>query len=97
MCRQRGAGRQDRRRLAGDVVEIEPGWVGVNGPRFKRSDLRRVTARPPAPARDVGQHRVASGEVWLFGFNDRRSWDSRYFGPVPLTNMSGELEPVLTW
>ncbi len=39
----------------------------------------------------------AAGQVWLFGFNDRRSWDSRYFGPIPLANVRGEIEPVVTW
>ena len=37
------------------------------------------------------------GQVWLFGFNDRRSWDSRYFGPVPLANVRGEIKPVVMW
>jgi hypothetical protein len=29
-----------------------------------------------------GKHKVAGREVWLVGLNDRRRWDSRYFGPV---------------
>jgi type IV secretory pathway protease TraF len=44
-----------------------------------------------------GAHRVGSGEVWLFGFNNARSWDARYFGPVPLANVRGALEPLVTW
>jgi len=40
---------------------------------------------------------VAAGQVWLFGFNDARSWDARYFGPVPLANLRGVLTPVVTW
>jgi conjugative transfer signal peptidase TraF len=84
--------------LAGDVVEIEPGWIAVNGVRFKRS---AITARDRVgrPLLHVawGSHRVQAGEVWLFGFNDRRSWDSRYFGPIPLANIHGQIKPVLVW
>ena len=84
--------------LPGDIVEIEPGWVAVNGVRFSRSGVAaRDSAGRPLPHVAWGSHRVAAGQVWLFGFNDRRSWDSRYFGPVPLANVRGEIEPVVTW
>ena len=84
--------------LAGDIVEIEPGWVAVNGERFACSKVAtHDSAHRPLPHIAWGSHRVAAGQVWLFGFNDRRSWDSRYFGPIPLANVSGEIEPVVTW
>jgi type IV secretory pathway protease TraF len=41
-----------------------------------------------------GARRVGAGEVWLFGFNDMRSWDGRYFGPVPLAEVRGVLRPL---
>ena len=84
--------------LPGDVVAVEPGWVAVNGARFQDS---RTAARDSAgkPLAHVlwGVRRVSTGEVWLFGFNDPRSWDSRYFGPIPLTSIRGALQPVVTW
>ncbi len=84
--------------LPGDFVEIEPGFVAVNGRRFANSaTATHDSGRRPLSHVPWGRFRVASGEVWLFGFNDRRSWDSRYFGPVPLRNVRGVLEPVLTW
>ena len=84
--------------LPGDIVEIEPGWVAINGKRIAHS----ATASHDSAGRRLshvewGKHVVAASEVWLFGFNDRRSWDSRYFGPIPIANMRGKLEPVLTW
>jgi len=84
--------------LPGDIVEIEPGWVAINGKRIARS----ATAAHDSAGRPLthvawGKRQVAANEVWLFGFNDRRSWDSRYFGPIPLANLRGKLEPVLTW
>ncbi len=84
--------------LPGDVVELEPGSVSINGRRFAHS----ATVAGDSHGRPLahvawGRRVVADNEVWLFGFNDRRSWDARYFGPVPLTSVKGELEPVLTW
>ena len=84
--------------LPGDLLDIEPGWVSVNGVRFPDSAMAsRDSAGHPLAHVAWGKRRVAPGEVWLFGFNDRRSWDSRYFGPVPLAAIRGELKPVVTW
>ncbi len=84
--------------LPGDVVTIERGQVAINGTGFADS---RTAARDSAgralPHVAWGSRRVAPGQVWLFGFNDPRSWDARYFGPVPLEGVRGVLRPVLTW
>jgi conjugative transfer signal peptidase TraF len=84
--------------LPGDTVQVESGWVSVNGVRFERS---RMAERDSAgrPLRHVawGKYLVGANQVWLFGFNDRRSWDSRCFGPVPLANVRGKLQPIVTW
>jgi conjugative transfer signal peptidase TraF len=84
--------------MPGDVVELEPGWVAVNGMKFTNSQ----TASRDSAGRLLthvlsGAYRVGTGEVWLFGFNNRRSWDARYFGPVPLANVRGVLRPLVTW
>jgi conjugative transfer signal peptidase TraF len=67
--------------VTGDVVELEPGWVAVNGVKFSNSQTA-VGDSAGRPLSHVlwGARRVARGEVWLFGFNDLRSWDARYFG-----------------
>jgi conjugative transfer signal peptidase TraF len=84
--------------LPGDLVDIEPDSVSVNGVRFPDSaTASRDSAGRPLAHVAWGKRRVSGGEVWLFGFNDRRSWDSRYFGPVPFANLRGELKPVVTW
>jgi len=84
--------------LPGDIVEIEPGWVAINGKRIAHSaTASRDSAGRPLSRVAWGRREVAANEVWLFGFNDRRSWDSRYFGPIPIANVRGKLAPVLTW
>jgi conjugative transfer signal peptidase TraF len=84
--------------LPGAIVDIEPGWVAVNGRRFGDS----ATASHDSAGRRLahvawGKRTVAANQIWLFGFNDPRSWDSRYFGPIPLSNIRGDLKPVITW
>ena len=82
----------------GDLLELRPGWVAVNGVKFPNSQtaVRDSAGRPLAHV-PSGAQRVGAGEVWLFGFNNVRSWDARYFGPVPLANVRGVLRPLVTW
>jgi len=84
--------------LPGDSVEIMRDYVAVNGQRLEHSatlsrDSRGSSVRHVA----WGRYTVQPGEVWLFGTKDARSWDSRYFGPVPASSVRAALEPVLTW
>jgi conjugative transfer signal peptidase TraF len=84
--------------VAGDLVEVEPGWVAVNGVKFANSQTaEHDSADWPLAHVLSGAYRVGTGQVWLFGFNDTRSWDARYFGPVPLSGIRGVLRPVVTW
>jgi conjugative transfer signal peptidase TraF len=84
--------------IAGDVVEVEPGWVAVNGVKFSNSQMAsRDSANRPLAHVSLGARRVGEGEIWLFGFNNARSWDARYFGSVPSANLRGVLKPVVTW
>jgi conjugative transfer signal peptidase TraF len=84
--------------VSGDEIDLEPDWVAVNGVKFTNSR----TASHDSAGRPLGHvlsgaRRVAAGEVWLFGFNNVRSWDARYFGPTPAANLLGVLQPVVTW
>jgi conjugative transfer signal peptidase TraF len=84
--------------LPGDVVTVEPDSVAINGVRLTDSrSASRDSAGRMLRHVSWGVRRVKAGEVWLFGFNDPRSWDSRYFGPVPITTIRGSLKPIFTW
>jgi len=84
--------------LPGDTVEIESSFVAVNGHRFANSatvshdSADRALAHVP-----WGIYQVEQGECWLFGFNNARSWDARYYGPVPLSALRWSAVPILTW
>jgi conjugative transfer signal peptidase TraF len=84
--------------VPGDSVEVTQDYISVNGQRLKHS----VTLSRDSPGRSVehvawGRYTVLPNQVWLFGTKDARSWDSRYFGPVPTSSVRAALEPVLTW
>lgn len=83
--------------LAGDTVQVDTSGTYVNGRRLPRS---RPLARDRGgylmtPA--GGRHVLRAGEVWLYAGATERSWDARYYGPVPDSLLRGVLRPVLTW
>ena len=43
-----------------------------------------------------GPRRLEAGEIWLHSPYEVRSWDSRYFGPVPISNIKYHVAPLLT-
>jgi type IV secretory pathway protease TraF len=43
-----------------------------------------------------GTQIVRDGQVWVLGIHRERSWDSRYFGPVPRSSIVGIARPLLT-
>ena len=71
--------------MPGDVVSVE-----------SAAALKRDTAGRPMEHFPFGQYRVPAGEVWVHG-TARNSFDSRYFGPVPIADIRASLEPLVTW
>ena len=84
--------------LPGDAVEIAPKFVAINGrPWTNTATLLRDSRGNPITHLSWGTRRVQSGQAWLIGASDAHSWDSRYFGSVPLTSIRAALEPIVTW
>ncbi len=84
--------------LPGDVVEVAPDGVVVNGVPFANSaTAARDSTGRPLEHMAWGVRRVDTGEVWLFGFRNARSWDARYFGAVPVSGVRGVLRPIVRW
>ena len=83
--------------LPGDVVAIDGGGVSVNGERIANS--RRMAedglhrAMPEPAATGV----VADGTVWVISGHHPFSWDSRYYGAIPLANVRGIVRPFILW
>jgi conjugative transfer signal peptidase TraF len=82
---------------AGDIVDVSDRGIAVNGllhantaPKTKDSHGRAMVPWPS------GQYRVASGFVWVASSYNPWSFDSRYFGPIPVGIIRDRLKPFLT-
>lgn len=74
--------------LAGEQVRVVAGRVSVNG--VPLDEPRLLEPDPRASARD-GSWLVGEAECFLLGDNRSDSFDSRAFGPVPLSWLRGRV------
>jgi conjugative transfer signal peptidase TraF len=80
--------------LAGNSVEVTDRGLTVNGVLVSNSvPLVRDTRGRLLPVLR-GRWVVPLGAAWLWAGSSARSFDSRYFGPVPLSNVKAVVEPV---
>jgi conjugative transfer signal peptidase TraF len=81
--------------IAGDVVTVTPQGIAVDG-RLVENTAQRVRDDAGRPLRPFpsGVYPVMPGQVWLLSGHDGRSFDSRYFGPVPVMNVRGLARPL---
>jgi conjugative transfer signal peptidase TraF len=81
--------------IEGDLIEVTAPNIAVNGePIAQSAPLNEDSAGRPLRAVLEGTYSVPSGEVWLLSGHDPRSFDSRYFGAVPVTNIQGVARPI---
>ena len=84
--------------LPGDRVALSQVGLIVNGHSIAETALRAVDrGRRTLPHAPFGEGYVAPGELWVLGLDHRVSWDSRYFGPVPLDHVRTAAIPILTF
>ena len=81
--------------LEGDRVEIKKA-VFINNQKIKNSKIfikdsngNLLTIQP--------SQSIKRGYFWAMSDYNERSFDSRYFGQVPLKNIVGIATPILTW
>jgi conjugative transfer signal peptidase TraF len=81
----------------GDIVEVSASGVAVNGRLLPNSNPRPVDTRDrPLRHWPFGNYRVAASTVWVVSSFNQRSFDSRYFGPIPSVCIRSRLLPLLT-
>ena len=79
--------------LPGDLVEVKDTGVAVNGAMVPHS--APIAFRNGAAP--LGAYVVQKEEVWVIASSHPRSFDSRYFGPIPIENIEGLAEPIFVW
>ena len=81
--------------VSGDLVRVTTNRILVNG--------RRLQGPPPSvdshgrPLRSIpaGDYQLGPGELWLYSPYPK-SWDSRFFGPIPRSAVLGSVRPIWT-
>lgn len=82
--------------LPGDYVEVSRDGVRINGQMLANSkSITEDGLHRPMPIADSGT--VEDGTVWLLSTHHLYSWDSRYYGAVPLANVRGIVRPFIIW
>jgi type IV secretory pathway protease TraF len=83
--------------VAGDIVELGPEAVIVNGYRLPASRSAAVDGLGyPLPHVAWRRYLVAADEFWVVSTRVPNSWDSRYLGPIPTSQVRAVARPVWT-
>lgn len=81
--------------MSGDEVDVTRERISVNGTEIPNSgQLARDSEGRPMPAYPAGAYRVPASQLWLVSPHNPRSFDSRYFGPVPASLVRSTVRPV---
>lgn len=80
----------------GDLVSVSVAGISVNGrPLNNSAPIERDSKGRQLRAFPAGVYRVGSNELWVVSSFSPRSFDSRYFGPIPLRSVHSWLRPLL--
>ena len=82
--------------LPRDTVDVTDSGSYVNGKLLPESAPFLSDSRGRAMPRVRGRFILPVGTAWLYSGHSPQSFDSRYYGPVPLSGVRGQLFPLLT-
>lgn len=79
----------------GDTVDVTADGLVVNGDHLSNTRPLANDARGRALPRIAGgRYVVRTGQIWLVSSYSTRSFDSRYFGPVPVDRIVSSVRPI---
>ena len=80
----------------GDIVETSAAGIVVNGqPLSNTATINRDSTGRQLHPFPAGTYRVQKEELWVVSSFSPRSFDSRYFGPIPLRSVHSWIRPLL--
>lgn len=83
--------------VASDTVEIGHNGVRVNGRAIAGSAIHERDSQGfPLPTMPFGRHVIGRDSLFVFSAHHPRSFDSRYFGPVPVGSVRSTMRPFWT-
>ena len=81
-----------------DVVSVTDEGVLINGTLMPASQpFEADSLGRPLPRFRVTNHVLASSELLLMSDTNPRSFDARYFGPIPHETIQSTIQPLWTW
>jgi conjugative transfer signal peptidase TraF len=81
----------------GDTVTTSPAGVAVNGkPVSNSAPLTQDSLGRELHPYPYGTYQVLAGQIWVVSSYSSKSFDSRYFGPVPLKTVREWVRPLIT-
>lgn len=78
--------------VGGQTVDLQDGFVYVDGQRLDEPYTQGAVSEPLVPATNVQisyPYMVPDGHIWVMGDNRTNSADSRYFGAIPTSSVTG--------
>ena len=82
--------------VAGDHVTLSAAGVAVNGRMLRNSAPLRIDSHHRTlPGYPFGAYVTQPGRVWVINDYSAKSLDSRYYGPIHVSDIREHLKPVL--
>jgi conjugative transfer signal peptidase TraF len=81
-----------------DKIELLANAVVINGKTLPHSATSRMDSfNRLLPAIPRSTYILKAHQLWLYGTESARSWDSRYFGAVDISHVVSVVKPLLIW
>lgn len=84
--------------MSGDSVSVTDAGLTVNGIEISNTERIHYDSQgQEVPMIGAGIYQTVNNELWLIANHSTRSWDSRYFGPLPADHVQSVMQPLITW